>query len=315
MVVNFIRVYKIYHDIMLFSIQGKRLNRIREIGFELESELQRLIENNLESILEISFVKNEMKVRNFRIDTVGFDPDSRSFVIVEYKRDKNQSIIDQGMAYVSLLLENKAEFILAYNEKFQKPIRKEDIDWTSSRIVFIAKSFTEHQKQASGFKDLPIELYEIKHYENKTILCNSVTTKNTESIKTIRKKPNDRINKEIRTYTEEDHLARAAPEIKQIYVEIKQIMESLYDDMQVIPKKLAITFKAEHKFAWVVLRKNAIDVYLKAKVDRLDDSKRILQDVTNIGHWGGGDSRIRIATTSELPYVRGLIEQAYTEFK
>ena len=300
---------------MLFAKRGKKLSRIDEIGFPLESELQHLIEENMNLIFEIRLVKSEMKIRNFRIDTVGFDPDSRSFVIVEYKRDKNQSLIDQGMAYMSLMLENKAEFILAYNEKFIKPLRKEDVDWSSSRIVFIARSFTGHQKQASGFKDLPIELYEIKNYKNGTVLCNSATTKNTESIKTIQKKPKDRISKEIKTYSEEDHLSKINPETKKIYLEIKKIIESLDESMQTIPKKITILFKAERNFAWMVLRKSSIDVYLKPKADSLHDPKKIVQDITNIGHWGGGDSRIRITNASELPYLRGLIEQAYSKLK
>ena len=301
---------------MLFARQGKRLDRIEESRFGLESELQRLVEENMDSLFELDFVKSELQVKNFRIDTVGFDRDSRSFVIVEYKRDKHQSIIDQGMAYLSLLLENKADFILAYNEKFEKPVRKENIDWTQSRIVFIASAFTNHQKQATGFKDLPIELYEIKNYKNKTILFNSVTIKNTESINTIkRKKRNDRIRKEIKTHTEEDHLYNINPKIKEIYMKIKQIMESLNDNIQIIPKRNAIMFKAERGFAWAILHRSSIDLTLKTMPASLDDPKKMVQDITNIGHWGGGNSRIKVTDESELPYLRGLIEQVYSKSK
>ena len=162
---------------LLFKRQRKKLDKIKEARFRLESELQCLVEENINTLLEIDFVKSELVVGNFRIDTVGFDRESNSFVIVEYKRDKNKSVIDQGMAYMSLLLENKAEFILAYNEKFKKSLRKNDVDWTQSRIIFMARSFTMHQKQASGSKDLPIELFEIRNYDNKTVLFNPIVVK------------------------------------------------------------------------------------------------------------------------------------------
>jgi hypothetical protein len=65
--------------------------------------------------------------------------------IIEYKRDKNFSVIDQGYACLALLLNNKAEFILLYNEKNMNPLRKEDVDWTQSRVIFVSPSFTTYQ--------------------------------------------------------------------------------------------------------------------------------------------------------------------------
>ena len=56
------------------------------------------------------------KLKELRVDSLGFDNESKSFTIIEYKRDKNISDIDQGYVYLDLLLDNKAEFILAYND-------------------------------------------------------------------------------------------------------------------------------------------------------------------------------------------------------
>jgi hypothetical protein len=63
-----------------------------------------------------------------RIDTLAFDPESRAFIIIEYKRDRNFSVIDQGMAYLNLMLNNKTDFILEYNERITTPsLKREDI--------------------------------------------------------------------------------------------------------------------------------------------------------------------------------------------
>jgi hypothetical protein len=41
-----------------------------------------------------------------RIDTLAFDDESKGFVIIEYKKDRNFSVVDQGMAYLKFLLKN-----------------------------------------------------------------------------------------------------------------------------------------------------------------------------------------------------------------
>ena len=94
----------------LFKIE-KSLEYIREKPFRLEKEIQEMTEKNIKTILGLDFVKSEFALNNFRIDTLAFDKEANAFVIIEYKRDKNFSVIDQGYAYLSLMLNNKAEII------------------------------------------------------------------------------------------------------------------------------------------------------------------------------------------------------------
>lgn len=76
----------------------------------MEKDIQSLIEKNLRAIFGIGFVTTEFQLNDLRVDTLGFDIESKSFIIVEYKRDKNISVIDQGYAYLAFLLNNKAEY-------------------------------------------------------------------------------------------------------------------------------------------------------------------------------------------------------------
>ncbi len=289
---------------MLFRRDGEKLGIIRETKFKLESELQRLIEQNMSSLFNIEFVKSEFTIGQFRLDTVGWDPASKSFVIVEYKRDKNRSVVDQGMEYRSLLHDNKAEFVLAFNETHQKFMRKADVDWSRSRVILVSHSFTERQKKAS--KDLPIELYEIKKYENEMVLLNPITRK---------MPPPPEPNPPTRTFTEEYHLRKSSPEIKALYEETKQVILSLDDDIKVISAKVSINFKVKRGFASIVLHKDHLKLYVHADLNAMDDPKKIMQDVSDVGHWGTGNARMRISPESDLQYVRGLMEQAYSMFK
>lgn len=94
----------------IFSLRKDNLAKIREVRFRSEKEMQRLTEKNLNSIFGLEFVKSEVTFSNLRIDTLGFDNETKSFVIIEYKKGKNFSVIDQGFAYLALLVNKKADF-------------------------------------------------------------------------------------------------------------------------------------------------------------------------------------------------------------
>lgn len=113
----------------LFKSLTSKLDVIKESPFKLEREIQRLFENNLPLIMGLELVKSEFIIKNKRIDTLGYDSQSKAFVIIEYKRDKNSSVVDQGFTYLNLMLQNKADFVLEYNESLKKSILRSDVDW------------------------------------------------------------------------------------------------------------------------------------------------------------------------------------------
>lgn len=111
------------------------------------------------------------------------------------------SVIDQGYAYLALLLNYKAEFILVYNEMQKGSLRKNDVDWTQSRVIFISPFFTTYERKAIDFKDLPIELWEVKLYSNNTILFNQIRSpEQSESVKKISQKSDviRAVNREVK---------------------------------------------------------------------------------------------------------------------
>jgi hypothetical protein len=97
----------------LFLIKIDRLERVKEIPFKSErKDIQRVTELSLKEVFGYEFIKSEVTLGNLRIDTLAFDAENKSFVIIEYKIDQSFSVIDQGYAYLGLLLNNKADFIL-----------------------------------------------------------------------------------------------------------------------------------------------------------------------------------------------------------
>ena len=79
--------------------------------FPLERDIQGLVENNLQTIFSLKFVASELTVDKFRIDTLAYDEENNSFVIIEYKKGHSYSVVDQGYSYLSVMLNNKAILI------------------------------------------------------------------------------------------------------------------------------------------------------------------------------------------------------------
>ena len=300
----------------IYNVIKDTLTEISESPFELEKNIQYLVERNIKSIFNMEFVATEFELNGLRIDSLGFDNDSKSFIIIEYKKDKNFSVIDQGYAYLSLLLNNKAEFILKYNETREKEhfLKKENVDWSQSRVIFISPQFTTYQRKAIEFKDLPIELWEVKKYSNNTILFNQIQApEKSESITTISQKSEviRKISQEIKVYTEDSHLEKAEENIKSIYKELKDIILSFGPSINVKPTAKYIAFIRKKNFVDIVLYKSNLTLFLNMKKGTLNDPKKIARDVSNIGHWGNGDYDIKIKDSNNLSYLTSLIRQSY----
>jgi predicted transport protein len=295
----------------LYELTNK-LAVIKERPFKLEREIQKLTEDNLKTVFGLDLVRSESSSQNFRIDTLAFDKETNSFVIIEYKRDKTFSVIDQGYAYLSQMLNNKSDFILEYNEVHSNVLKRNDVDWSQSKVIFVSPSFTTYQKAAINFKDLPIELWEIKRYENGTISYEQIPKSGAkESIKTISKRDNamERVAEEIKVYTEQEHLKKANDEIKELYERLKNAILNL-GEIEVKPKKHYLAFVSRSNVVDVRVQKNTLKMWINLKKGELDDPKRLTRDVSGTGTLGNGDYELQITSDENLEYILSLIKQS-----
>lgn len=302
----------------LFRIEHK-LEHIKEVSFKLEREIQRLTEQNLQILLRLNFIRSEFSLNNFRIDTLAFDPETKAFVIIEYKRDKTFSVIDQGYAYLSLMLNNKADFILEYNESQNQSLKRLDVDWTQSKVIFVAPFFTTYQREAINFKDLPIELWEVKKFENDTLSFEQLQKASAkESIKTISRSDDtvEAVSKEVKVYTEQDHLQKVDFETRELFENVKDRLLNMDDNITVQPKKQTIGFKVDNNiFCDVVLQGKGLKIYLNLKSGDLQDQKKVTRDVSNVGHWGNGAYEIKLTDLEDIDYILSLLKQSLRKNK
>ncbi len=224
----------------LFNIKHDKLNSIDEQPFKLEKDIQNLFEKNLQTISNLKFVKSEFAVKDYRIDPLAYDTEANAFVIIEYKKGSNLSVIDQGVTYLNLMLEYKANFIIEYNESCKENLKRNQIDWSQSRIIFVAPAFTEYQKQSTNFKDLPIELWEIKKFENNLISINPVKkSKSAPTISNVQKNKNStlaKVTREIVVYDEAYHLKDHSDDVLELYDSFKNAILTLSPDLEITRK-------------------------------------------------------------------------------
>ena len=76
--------------------------------------------------------------------------------------------------------------------------------------------------------------------------------------------------------------------------------------------KLYVAYKAETNFVDVVPQAKRLRLSLNLPFIEINDPKDRCNDVTNLGRWGNGDVEVYMSSLDELPYVVGLVRQAFT---
>ena len=283
---------------------------LKQKDFKNEKELQNFFENNLERILGYRFIDSEFTVRDFRIDSLAFDEETKSFKIIEYKNVKNHSLVDQGYTYLKIMLERKADFVLQYNIKTKSSLTIQDIDWSQSRIIFVSPIYTAYQLNATDFKNIPVDLVKVTRYEEDIVEIDFIKKTSNVKVQDIKmeSEQND-VNKEVIVYTEEDHLAKASEEIKKVYEELKNRILEL-DDIDIEIKKYYIAFKGRTNIVDIEFTKNKLKIDINMKKGTLEDLLNITEDISEIGHWGNGDYRVILNNSNDIDTLIPLIKQS-----
>lgn len=301
--------------ITLYKLEANnKAEIVSEKPFKLEREMQKVFEDNLGLIMGLEMVKSEFTIKDKRIDTLAFDNQSNSFVIIEYKRDKNNSVFDQGITYLNLMLNYKADFVLEYNENMKNNLLRDDVDWSQSRVVFVSSDFTENQIQATNFKDFAIELWEVKRYSNNTISINNIgKSKSAPSIKPIleKNKTLKDISTEIKVYDEDDHVQGKPDEIIELYEKFKNAILNLKDGIDIVSKKYWVSFRLNNVILCdIIISSVSLTILINLKKGQLEDPKKIMIDVSKTGHYGNGDYKTLVKNDDNLEYIMSLIKQA-----
>lgn len=237
--------------------KNNKLEYLESSKFDLEKDIQFVIEQNTQELFNLQFVKSEFSVNGYRVDTLCFNQETNSFVIIEYKNNHSYSVIDQGYTYLSTMLNNKSDFVLEYNETMDKNLKRDEIDWSQSRVMFISPSFNQYQKDSVNFKDIPFELWEVKRFNGDLISLNQLSNSSKESIKGI-EKIKDKVLDEVKVFDEDSVFQKSSEKVKDIYQDIKEKISSWND----------ISFNSTPNYV-SILKNNKVKIYLVPQKNKL----------------------------------------------
>ncbi len=299
----------------LYKRQIKKLLRIKERNLPTEKEIQKITETNCQEIFGLRYVSSEFEFNNLRIDTLCFDSESNAFVIIEYKKDRSFSVIDQGFSYLGLMLNNKAEFLVEYNENSNHSIRRENINWSQSRVIFISPFFTSHQRAAINFKNLPIELWEIKFYDNNLIEYKEIEPLETsEKIETITgSKFIKDVTREVKTYDLDYHLKKGSEKTRKLFYLLR---EKILDIGNINEKylQLYVGYRIGDgyiNFCSIHFYKEKLEIPILIPDNKLKDPKKWTRKMPKSYGWAKNLKLFKITSEKDIPYALDLIKQSY----
>ena len=290
----------------LFSL-NPQIEKLSPSEFNLEKNLQKLIEENMEKFFNVRFLKTEYTITDGRMDSIGID-ENNCPVIFEYKRSSKENVITQGLFYLDWLMEHKGDFTLLVMEKLGSENSKK-IDWSAPCVICVASDFTRYDLHAVKQIGKNIKLVRYRKYNDDLICFEHLNTPNITNSNV--ENPTMPKNSQFKTF--EEQLKSAPENLSVIYEEICNYIESLGDDIIPLKLKYWLAYKKSQNIACIDINNKRVAIYLKINPDSVQLEQGFSENVKNVGHWGTGDLKLSIKNDSDLLKAKPLIERAYNE--
>lgn len=283
-------------------------------SLSLEKTLQRVVERNMDSFFGVQFLASEYSTgarHGGRIDSLGLD-ENNSPVIFEYKRDKGESVINQGLFYLDWLIDHKAEFQILVQSRIDQ-VTSTSIDWSSPRVICVANQFTRYDEHAVQQMGRRIELVRYRDFQGEMLALELVSAIRAESLSSadVTGPAGKRRSAAERSVSE--LLAAASEDLTLLYEELDKHLNALGDDVSVITNKNYFAYRRLKNFACVEVhpQSRALLVYLKVNPDTVELRDGFSRDVRHIGHFGTGELELRIKSAEDLERALPYTEKSY----
>lgn len=304
-------------DIKLFRLKNGKMEKLLGKPVKLEKQLQNLVEKHMDTLLHIQFLATEYSTgstHSGRIDTLGID-ENFCPIIIEYKRNANANVINQGLFYLDWLMDHKADFELLVQKQFGQEMASK-LDWSAPRLLCIAEDFTRYDIHAIQQINRNIELIRYVFFSDDLLLLDLVNVVSAGPIATGttgESKDNGKKSKEYKT--QEEYLAEASPQLKELYTAVRDYITEFDDDVQERFLKLYIAFKRLKNFVTIKLltNSNSLLMWLPLNPDEVVLEKGFSRDVRGIGHHGTGDLELTIRNLDDLNKAKPLIQKSFEE--
>lgn len=297
-------------DLKLFQTKGAVLDELRSSSAPLERGLQTLFETNLEALLGVRFLASEYATTHGgRMDTLGIDENGYP-VIIEYKRDRSENVINQGLFYLDWLMDHRGDFEILVRDRYGKESAAM-IEWSAPRLICIAADFTKYDTHAVKQMSRNITLIRYKRFGSDLLLLEQLTEVSATSPSTPGSVTGSAKSNKYKTVSE--MMLDAGGDLANLFADVETFMLGLGDDVTKKTLKNYFAFRRIKNFACVEVKTtlNLVRLYLKIDPSTVALEDGFARDVRHVGHFGTGDLEVTLKSHADLERAKPLIEQSY----
>ena len=306
----------------LFAINAKKtLEAVEQSNFNLERDLQKLIEASLESVFRCRFVASEFPTgiqHGGRIDTLALSEDSNP-VIIEYKKGASSELVTQSLYYLAWIHDHRGDFEVAVRKALGPKV---EVDWGDVRVICLAPAYKKFDLHAVQVMGASMELWTYRLFANQTLYLEEIQQKElvsaNEDIAHAHKNPimvaagkKAALSRKTGVYTVEQHLKDRPMAVKDIVLAVQEFVMSLDEAIEERPKKLYIAYRITQNIVCVEPQQKKVCLFLKLDPKKVKLEKGFARDVSQLGHYGTGDVEVTLTTIEDVERAKPLIELAY----
>lgn len=294
----------------IFRINHGKLTKLHTVPLDKEKSLQRLLEANLQEVLEIHLLATEYPTTfGGRIDTLAVDNDGAP-VIIEYKRNKNDSVINQSLSYLKWLKTQKKGFFekLMIDNLGDQTAGRIRLDWSNPRVVCIAESYSKFDIDTAEVVPLRIELMRYRYYEDGVFALEPINLPQDEDSVALISKTNIEVTPVGAHLSIEGLLNKGVPATRHLFEQLREKVRAMDEAIVEKATSLYVAYRLSNNFAEVYIGKSQLKIHLRP-ID-YEDPRGIVEKVPEGYNWTM-DRRVYLKNSDDLDYVVGLIEQSY----
>lgn len=289
----------------IFKESKGKLTKLKAFVADKEKSLQTIIEKNLYEVLDMHFLASEYSTTGGRIDTLAVDS-SGAPVIIEYKRGKNDNVINQGLSYLRWLQAQKQEFFeMLIIKTLEKPIAdKIKVDWKNPRVICIATSYSKFDIDTVEVVPMRIELYRYRYYEDGLLSLEPINISEQKDEVAIETGKATIIN------SVEGLLGKANEEIQGLFYELRSRIKELDENIEEKATSLYVAYRMAMTFVEVHIRKSQLALYLRPI--KYNDPKNLVEKISDGYNWTL-NKRVYAKNIEDIEYILELIKQSYND--
>ncbi|MEU1779054.1 DUF5655 domain-containing protein [Streptomyces abikoensis] len=272
---------------------------------EAEAEVQALVEGNLEAMLGVRFLASEYStgpVHGGRIDTLGMDENGAP-VVIEFKRATDAGVINQGLFYLSWLVDHKAEYGHLVRDRLGAAAAAQVL-WSAPRLICVAGNFTRYDMHAIREHRRSIDLVRYRFYGADHFGLETVASVAAQTAAPRARRASEAAAPGAR-------VVKGA--VQELFADVDQVLLGLGDDITKVQRKTYRAYQRLRNFACVCPpQRDKLLVYLKANPKEVDLIPGFTRDVTGLGHHGTGDLEVQLRTDRDLERAQDLFRLSYS---